>query len=815
MIEFDNERIKPVDIEDEMQEAYIDYAMSVIVSRALPDVRDGLKPVHRRILYAMHDLGMKPSKPHKKSARIVGEVLGKYHPHGDSAVYDTMVRMAQDFSYRYQLVDGHGNFGSIDGDSAAAMRYTEARMAEITTELLADIHKNTVDFVDNFDGSLQEPSVLPAKIPNLLVNGTSGIAVGMSTNIPPHNLGEVIDGIIAMIENPDIKITDLMKIIKGPDFPTGGIVMGRNAIRRYFETGRGKVKVRGKTEIEELPNDKSQIIITELPYQVNKARLVERIASLVREDKVEGISDLRDESDRRGMRVVIELKRGVNPKITLNQLYKHTRLKVTFGTIMLALVDGEPKVLGIKDVLKYYVEHQKEVVTRRTQYDLDKAEARAHILEGFRIALDNIDRIIKIIRSAEDTVEAQDNLISEFSFSEKQAKAILDMRLHRLTNLERGKIEEEYQGLQERIEYFLSILSDDIKLLGIIQDELLEMKDKYGDERRTEISDEIIDIDTEDLIPEEDIIITLTNDGYIKQLPLDTYRNQRRGGKGIIGIKTKEDDIVQDIYTTSTHDYILFFTDKGRVYRLKGYQIPSAGRQSRGTAIVNLLDIQVDEKITTIITISEFEEERYLFMATKNGIVKKTDLEEYNTNYTGLIALNLDDDDELIDVKLTDGNCDIILGTKKGIAIRFSEDNVRSMGRTARGVKGIDLENDDRVVGMDVVDDDKDLLVITNKGYGKRTPLNKYRSQSRGGKGLITLNRTNNNGELIDIKVVNEDDEIMIITAEGILLRTSVVEISSMGRNTQGVRVMKLNEGDEVVSIGYINNDEEIEEIEE
>ncbi len=815
MIEFDKDRVQPVDIEDEMQEAYIDYAMSVIVSRALPDVRDGLKPVHRRILYAMHELGLKSSKPHKKSARIVGEVLGKYHPHGDSAVYDTMVRMAQDFSYRYQLVDGHGNFGSIDGDSAAAMRYTEARMAPITTELLADINKDTVDFSDNFDGSLQEPDVLPSRIPNLLVNGSSGIAVGMSTNIPPHNISEVIDGVISIIDNPEMKIVDLMKIIKGPDFPTGGIVMGRNAIRRYFETGRGKVKVRARTEIEDLGNDRSQIIITELPYQVNKARLVEKIAKLVRDDKVDGISDLRDESDRRGMRVVIELKRGVNPKIILNQLYKYTRLKVTFGTIMLALVDGEPKVLDIKSVLKHYIEHQKEIVTRRTQYDLNKATARAHILEGFRVALDNIDRVIKIIRSADDVSEAKDNLMSEFSFTEKQTKSILDMKLHRLTNLERGKIEDEYNNLQEKITYFQSILADEIKLLNIIKTELLEMKNKYSDERRTQISDEIIDIETEDLIPEEEIVVTLTHDGYIKQLPLDTYRSQRRGGKGIIGIKTKKQDMVQDIYTTSTHDHLLFFTDKGRVYRLKGYQIPAVGRQARGTAIVNLLNIEVDEQITAVITLSEFEDEQYLLMATKNGIVKKTALERYNTNYTGLIALTLDEDDELIDVKLTDGQQDIILGTKNGLAIRFSENDVRSIGRTARGVKGIDLEDSDRVIGIDIVEEEMELLVITNKGYGKRTPLGYYRTQSRGGKGLITLNRTENNGNLIDIKVVADNDELMIITADGILLRTDISEISSMGRNTQGVRVMRLNDGDEVVSIGYINSSEEEVEEEE
>ncbi|WP_027339691.1 DNA gyrase subunit A [Halonatronum saccharophilum] len=807
MLELENDRIKPVDIEDEMQEAYIDYAMSVIVSRAIPDVRDGLKPVHRRILYAMNDIGLRPPKSHKKSARIVGEVLGKYHPHGDTAVYDTMVRMAQDFSYRYPLVDGHGNFGSVDGDSAAAMRYTEARMDKITIELLSDINKETVDFVDNFDGSLKEPKVLPARIPNLLVNGTSGIAVGMSTNIPPHNLGEVVDGVIEIIENPDIETNQLMKIIKGPDFPTGGIIMGRKAIKQYFETGRGKIKVRAKTEIEEMKNDKSRIIITELPYQVNKAKLVEKIADLVRDNKVEGITDLRDESDRRGMRVVIELKRGINPNIVLNRLYKYTRLKVTFGTIMLSLVDGEPKVLGVKDVLKYYLEHQKDVITRRTQYDLNKAQNRAHILEGFKIALDNIDRVIKIIRAADDSSSAQESLMSEFGFSEKQAKAILDMRLNRLTNLERNKIDDEYDGLQKDISYFKSILNSEEKLLNIIKEELLELKDKYNDDRRTEITDEIIDLEVEDLIPEEDIVITLTKGGYIKRILLDTYKNQHRGGKGIIGIKTKEGDMVQDIYTTSTHNHILFFTDKGRMYRLKGYQIPEGGRQARGTAIINLLDIENDENITTVIPIADFEDDKYLLMATKSGIVKKSSLEEYNTNYTGLIALTLDDDDELIDVKITDGNQDIILGTQNGLAIRFPEDDVRSIGRSARGVKGIDLQEEDKVIGLDTIEEEKEVLVITDKGYGKRTPTIKYRTQTRGGKGLITLNRTENNGNLIDIKVIDDSNEIMIITWEGILLRTSISEISLTGRNTQGVKVISLNKGDKVASIGYIDKD--------
>ncbi|MCK8816607.1 DNA gyrase subunit A [Natroniella sulfidigena] len=800
-----NDNVKVVDIEEEMQEAYIDYAMSVIVGRALPDVRDGLKPVHRRILYAMNELGMKPTQSHKKSARIVGEVLGKYHPHGDTAVYDTMVRMAQDFSYRYQLVDGHGNFGSIDGDSAAAMRYTEARMTNITTELLSDIKKDTVDFVENFDGTLEEPEVLPARVPNLLINGSSGIAVGMSTNIPPHNIKEVIDGVIELIDNPQLEITELMKIIKGPDFPTGGKIMGRKAIKKYFETGRGKVKLRAETKIEELNNEKAQIIITELPYQVNKAKLIKKVARLVREEKVEGITDLRDESDRRGMRVVIELKRGVNPRIILNKLYKHTRLQTTFGIIMLALVDKEPQILGIKEVLNHYINHQKDVITRRTRYDLNKATARAHILKGFKKALDNIERVIKVIRSSKNSSIARKRLKDEFEFSKKQAKAILNMRLHRLTNLERDKIDNEYEQLEKKIKYLQSILASEKKLLDVIKEEILKLKDKYSDDRKTKIIDQDIDLDLEDLIEEEEVIITLTEQGYIKRMPLDTYRNQHRGGKGIIGIKTKENDTVQNIYTTSTHDYILFFTNMGRVYRLKGYQIPESGRQARGTAIINLLEIESDEKVTTVMPISEFGTDQYLVMATKQGIIKKTKIDEYDTNYTGLIALTLIENDELIDVKLANDEQEIMLATKQGLAIRFSEQDVRSVGRTARGVKGISLEQGDQVIGMEIVNEDGDLLVITEKGYGKRTPLHEYRTQSRGGKGLITLNRTDTNGDLVEIKMVDENEEIIIISEEGILLRTSISEISCTGRNTQGVRVMNLNEDDRVASIGYVD----------
>ena len=808
--------VRQVDIEDEMQDAYIDYAMSVIVGRALPDVRDGLKPVHRRIMYAMYDLGLTPDKSHKKSARIVGEVLGKYHPHGDTAVYDTMVRMAQDFSYRYQLVDGHGNFGSIDGDSAAAMRYTEARMESLTTDMLTDIKKDTVDFTDNFDGSLKEPEVLPSKVPNLLVNGSSGIAVGMSTNIPPHNLSEVIDGVIKVINNPDLETTELMKTIKGPDFPTGGIIMGRKPIKRYFETGRGKVKVRARTEINEIANNKYQIIVNELPYQVNKAKLVEKIAKLVRDDKIDGITDLRDESDRDGMRVVIQLRQGINPQVVENKLFKQTRMQTTFGVIMLALVDGEPQVLGVKKVIEHYIDHQQEVITRRTKHDLNKAEARAHILEGFQKALSNIDRVVELIKGAENTSEAREKIIDEFEFSKKQAKSILNMRLSRLTSLERTKIDDEHEELQEDISYYKSILANEEKLLGIIKDELKEIKEKYSDDRRTEIRDQNIDLEMEDLIEERDIVVAITQDGYIKRTKLDKYRNQHRGGKGVIALKTKEDDLVKDIYATSTHNYLFFFTDQGRVYRLKGYQIPEGGRQAKGIPIINLLDLNEEENITSVVPIAEFKKDQYLFMTTQQGLVKKTLLEEFNTNYTGLIALGLNENDKLIDAKLTTGKEEVVLGTKKGLAIRFSEKEVRSMGRTAKGVKGISLTEEDEVVGMDIIDDDKELLVISDKGYGKRTSLDEYRVQKRAGKGIITLKETSRNGELIDIKTV-DNEEVVLISQDGILLRTSAAEISKTGRNTQGVTVMRLDDDDQVVSVGYINQNKDMdsEEIEE
>ncbi len=807
------QRVKKVDIDGQMRSAYLDYSMSVIVSRALPDVRDGLKPVHRRILYALHDLGMTPGKSHKKSARIVGEVLGKYHPHGDSAVYNSMVRMAQNFSYRYPLVDGHGNFGSVDGDSAAAMRYTEARMEKITTEMLEDINKDTVNFISNFDDSLKEPAVLPSRFPNLLVNGSSGIAVGMSTSIPPHNLGEVIDGVIRLIDNPDVEIEELMEDIKGPDFPTGGFIMGKGSIYKAYKTGRGKIKLRAKTRIEEFDNGTARIIVDELPYQVNKARLIEKTANLVKNDKIDGISDLRDESDRDGMRVVIELKRSATPKVVLNQLFKHTRLQVTFSMIMLALVDGQPVTLNLKEILEHYLEHQKNVITRRTKYDLNKAEARAHILEGYRIALNNIDEIVEFIKNAPDVDTARNGLMNDYKLSEKQANAILRMRLQSLTGLERDKIEKEYKELKEKIRYLKSILSDENKLLNIIREEILAIKEKYNDERRTAIlKAKYVDLEMEDLIEEEKIVVAMTHQDYIKRMPLDTYRSQRRGGKGVIGINTKEEDFVEDVFTTSTHHYFLFFTNRGQVYRLKGYQIPEAGRQARGTAIINLLDLEENERVTTVIPIREFDDNRYLVMATKNGLVKKTPLDDYKTNYTGLRGINLREDDELIDVKFTDGNENIIIATHYGKAIHFNESQVRDTARASYGVKAINLGSDDYVVGMGIDKEGEDLLVLTEKGYGKKTPLNDYRLQTRGGKGLITVNITEKNGPLAGIKVVNDEQEILVITEEGIMIRTSIEEISRTGRNTQGVKVMNLNNGDKVVSLARIEKGEEQQE---
>jgi len=806
---FTHGKILPIKIEDEMQKSYIDYAMSVIVGRALPDVRDGLKPVHRRILFSMYKTGMTPDKPYKKSAHVVGDVLAKYHPHGDTAVYDAMVRMAQPFSTRYPLVDGHGNFGSVDGDSPAAMRYTEVRMAKLATELLEDIEKDTIDYIPNYDESLEEPVVLPSRYPNLLVNGSSGIAVGMATNIPPHNLREVINGVVALIDRPDITNKDLMKIIHGPDFPTGGIIMGKKGIRQAYETGRGVVKVRSKTQIEKMNNGKMRIVVTEIPYLVNKAKLIEKIAELVRDKKIDGITDLRDESDRSGMRIVIELRRDVNPQIILNQLFKNTQLQETFGIIMLAIVDGEPKILSLKEVLFYYLEHQKDVVVRRTKYELAKAEERAHIVEGLKIALDNIDAVIKTIRSSRTTEEARNNLVSKFNLSEKQAQAILDMRLQRLTGLEREKLEEEYKILMEKIEYYRSVLADETMVYDIIKEEIGIIRDKYSDARKTEISISDEKLEMEDLIADEDVVITISHNGYIKRMPTDTYKSQRRGGKGITAMTTKGEDFVEQLFITTTHNYLLFFTNKGKVYRLKVYEIPESGRQSKGTAIINLLSINGDEQITAVIPVKEYTEGWYLLAATQKGIVKKTDLSEYDTSRRdGIIAITLDDDDELMGVELTDGNQDVILVTREGMAIRFNEGDVRPMGRTARGVRGISLNPDDMVVGMDIVRDGSQLLVITDKGYGKRTPLDEYRTQTRGGKGIITLRTTPRNGKLVGTKVVKEGEEVMIISKEGIIIRLKIDEISSMSRTTQGVLIMRVGEEDAVVALARVVSDE-------
>jgi len=803
-------KILPIDINVEMKNSYIDYAMSVIVGRALPDVRDGLKPVHRRILYAMHELGMTPDKPHKKSARIVGEVLGKYHPHGDSAVYDAMVRLAQNFASRYPLIDGHGNFGSVDGDSAAAMRYTEARMSKIATELLKDIDKDTVEYMPNFDDSLKEPVVLPSRIPNLLINGSSGIAVGMATNIPPHNIGEVIDGVVAVIENPDITPQELMMTIKGPDFPTGGIIMGREGINNAYTTGRGVIRVRAQARIERMSNGKMRILVTELPYQVNKARLIEKIADLVRDKKIDGITDLRDESDRTGMQIVIELRRDANANVILNQLYKHTQMQETFGVIMIALVDGQPRTLNLKEVLFYYIEHQKDVTTRRTRYELNKAEARAHIVEGLRIALNNLDAVIKTIRESRTVDVARAALMERFGLSEKQAQAILEMRLQRLTGLERDKLEEEYKNLIEKITYLKAVLANEQMVLDIIKEELLEIRNKYIDERRTIITDDDTRIDDEDLIAEEDMVITVTHYGYIKRISLDTYRSQKRGGRGVTAMGTKEEDFVEHLFITTTHHYILFFTKKGRVYKLKVHEIPEAGRQAKGTAIVNLLQIAGDDTITSVIPVKSFETELFLFTATRKGIVKKTPIGEYiSSRKDGLIALTLDKEDELIDVKLTSGDDEIIIGTANGMSIRFPEIEVRSMGRTARGVRGITLSGDDRLVGMDLVNKGTHLLVVSANGYGKRTKLKEYRTQGRGGKGMMTIKRTKRNGPLVGIKILNVDEEIMMITAEGIIIRMDVKDISSMGRTTQGVTLMRLDKKDSVVALAKVVTKEE------
>ncbi|WP_019536881.1 DNA gyrase subunit A [Paenibacillus ginsengihumi] len=812
MSEENRSSIREIDIGSEMRTSFMDYAMSIIVSRALPDVRDGLKPVHRRILYAMSELGMSPDKPYKKSARIVGEVIGKYHPHGDSAVYETMVRMAQDFSLRYMLVDGHGNFGSIDGDAAAAMRYTEARLSKIAMEMLRDINKETIDFVPNYDGEEQEPAVLPARFPNLLVNGLSGIAVGMATNVPPHNLTEVIDGVQQLIEQPDLAPLDLMKSIKGPDFPTGGLIMGREGIRQAYATGRGSVTMRAKADIEE-NGGKARIIVHELPYQVNKARLIEKIAELVREKKLDGITDLRDESDRTGMRIVIELRRDVNPNVVLNNLYKHTAMQSNFGIIMLALVNGEPKVLNLKEMLFHYLEHQKDVIRRRTEFDLKKAEARAHILEGLRIALDHIDEIIALIRGSRTTEEARDGLISRFSLSFEQAQAILDMRLQRLTGLEREKIEEEYAELLKKIAEYRAILADEKLVLDIISKELDEIKEKYGDERRTEITAGGDSIEDEDLIPQDDVVITITHTGYIKRLPLSTYRSQKRGGKGVVGMDTKDDDFVEHLFVTNTHHYLMFFTDKGKAYRLKAYEIPDLSRTARGTPIINLIQIEQGETINAVIPVESFDADQYLFFATKNGLVKKTPIADYaNIRKVGLIAITLREDDDLIGVRLTDGNRSIVMGTSQGMSIHFSEEEVRPMGRSATGVKGIHLDEGDKVIDMDVVRENQSVLIVTSKGYGKRTPVEEYRIQSRGGKGIKTLNVTAKNGSVVALKVVDDEEDLMIITASGTIIRTSIAGISLMGRNTQGVKLINVREDEEVSTVANVAKSEETSE---
>ncbi|MGI1806566.1 DNA gyrase subunit A [Exiguobacterium sp. TDN 0502] len=841
--------IKDINISQEMRTSFMDYAMSVIVARALPDVRDGLKPGHRRILYAMNDLGIRADKPHKKSARIVGEVIGKYHPHGDSAVYDTMVRMAQDFSYRYELVDGHGNFGSVDGDSAAAMRYTEARMSKIAMEIVRDINKNTVDFKDNYDGSEQEPEVLPSRFPNLLVNGSSGIAVGMATNIPPHQLGEVIDGVLALSHDPEITIQELMQHIPGPDFPTAGEILGRSGIRRAYETGRGSIIVRAKAEIEQTKKDRERIIVTELPYQVNKARLVEKIADLVREKKVEGITDLRDESDRRGMRIVMEIRRDANASVILNNLYKQTSMQTTFGVNMLAIVGGRPKTLTLKEMLYHYLEHQKEIVRRRTQFDLEKAEAREHLLAGLRIALDHLDEVIQIIRGNRTADAAREQLMERFALSEKQSQAILDMRLQRLTGLEREKIEAEYDEIMQLIAELKRILASEEVLLELIRTELEELKERFNDERRTEIRMDHIEFEDEDLIPEQDIIITLTSSGYIKRMTTDSYRTQRRGGRGVQGIGTNDEDYVTRLLSCSTHDTILFFTNRGKVYRIRGYEVPEMSRTSKGVPIINLIQIERDEKVETMIPVNfkryleeqqaaeapvevidgEIEEteetleteevvqdeQKSLIFMTRKGRVKRSPLSAYaRINKNGLIAIRLFEDDELTSVRLASTDDEVFAVSTSGKAIRFPIANVRSMGRGARGVKAMTLRPDDFVVGMELARDAQDVLVITEKGFGKRTPMTEFRSQSRGGKGLIASKVTDRVGQIVAMRIVDVDDDIMIMTESGIVIRTDSQYISRVGRNTQGVKVIRIEEGDRVATVAKLKR-EETDEMEE
>jgi len=807
-----NEKIVPVYIEDEMKDSYISYAMSVIVGRALPDVRDGLKPVHRRILYGMKELGLEHTKPYKKSARIVGEVLGKYHPHGDVAVYDSLVRMVQDFSLRYPLAEGQGNFGSVDGDAPAAMRYTEARMAAITEEMLSDLEKDTVEFVPNFDASLKEPVVLPATLPNLLINGSSGIAVGMATNIPPHNLSEVSQGVAAVIDDPDISIKDLMKIIKAPDFPTGGIICGREGIKQAYTTGRGLIKIRARAGIEEQKSGKESIVVTEIPYQVNKANLIEAIAQLVTDKKIEGISDIRDESDKDGLRVVIELKRDANAQVILNQLFKHTQLEVSFGIIMLALAENRPKVLNLKQILECYIAHRKEIVIRRTKFDLARAKERAHILEGLKKALANLDKIIEIIKKSKSEAEAKENLIKKFDFSEVQAQAILEMQLRRLTALEREKLEAEYLELIKKIELYESILKSEKKVYQIVKDEVLAIKGKYGDERLTDVVGEVEDLEVEDLIAEEDVVITISNTGYIKRLPVSAYRKQRRGGKGVTGADVKEEDFVEHLFIATTHEHILFFTNQGRVLWLKVYDIPQAGRQARGKAIINMLELQQAEKISAFIPVKEYKEGDFLVMATKRGVIKKTTLEAYShPRKGGIIGITLEKGDELIGVEMTDGKREILLATKEGKAIRFPEAQVRDMGRSAKGVKGMTLGKKDEVIAMSVAEEDATILTITSLGFGKRTQIKEYRTQSRGGKGIINIKVTAKNGETVAAKTVSDKDGIMIITGKGAIVRIPVKDIRSTGRAAQGVRIIKLDAKDKVSSVASVIEEEDEE----
>ena len=806
------EKIVPVSLEEEMKSSYIDYSMSVIVARALPDVRDGLKPVHRRVLYGMHELGMSYNKPYKKSARIVGEVLGKYHPHGDTAVYDTMVRMVQDFSLRYPLIDGQGNFGSVDGDSPAAMRYTEARLARISEEILRDLDKNTVDFTSNFDDSLQEPVVLPSYLPNLLINGASGIAVGMATNIPPHNLSEVVDGLIALIKNPNITSEKLMKHVIAPDFPTGGIIYGYSGVKDAFLTGRGKIIVRAKANIETLKNSRENIIITELPYQVNKANLIEKIAELVRGNKINDISNIRDESDRDGMRVVIELKRDAQPSVVLNQLFKHTQMQTTFGVIMLALVNGIPKILTLKETMEHFIAHRMDVLIRRTKYELDAAERRAHILEGYIIALDNIDDVIETIKKSRDVETAKNNLMRKFKLSEIQAKAILDMRLQRLTGLERKKIEDEYKEVIKLIEKLKGILESEEKRYLIIKDELLLIKERYGDARRTEIIHDYEEFSLEDIIAEEDVVVTISHTGFIKRFPVSGYRRQGRGGKGVTGAGTKEDDFIEHMFIASTHQYILFFTDRGKCYWLKVHEIPEGGRAARGRSVINLLEKDKDENITAFVAVKEFTDAHYLVMATQQGTIKKTVLSAYgNVRKGGINAINLNKNDKLIEVKMTDGTNDIVLGTRNGFAIRFNEKDVRDMGRTATGVRGVKLGKDDKVVGLLVIKRQGTILVVTEKGYGKRSDINDYRITRRGGKGVITVKTSDKVGKMISLMEVQDNDELVIISTHGMVIRQSVKDLRVMGRNTQGVRVIRLNEKDGIADIAKVISEDEEE----